>query len=52
MAGSKKLLSYMYYLMAVWQQKFQQVFFVVSIIKSQKKMLKCFLQMIFINVTH
>ena len=31
MAGSKKLLSYMYYLMAVRQQKFQHVFFVVSL---------------------
>ena len=37
-ASSKKLLSYMYYLTTVRQQKF--------------KMLKCFLQMIFIDVTH
>ena len=52
MAGSKKLPSHMYYLMAVWRQKFQHVFFVVSIIKSHKQMLKCFLQVIFIVVTH
>ena len=52
MASGKKLLSYMYYLMAVRWQKFQCVFFVVSIIKSHEQMLKCFLQMIFLNVTH
>ena len=51
-AGGKKLLLYMYYFTAVRQQKFQHVCFVVSIIKSHKQMLKCFLQMIFINVTH
>ena len=51
MAGSKKLPSYMYYLMTVQQQTFQHVFFVVSIIKSHKQMLKCFSQMIFIDVT-
>ena len=52
MADGKKLPSYMYYLMAVWCQKFQCAFFVVSIIKSHKQMLKCFLKMIFIDVTH
>ena len=52
MADGKKLPSYMYYLTAVRRQKFQRVFFVVSIIKSHKQMLKCFLQMIFIDVTH
>ena len=52
MTGGKKLPLYMYYLMAVWRQKFQRVFFVVSIIKSHKYMLKFFLQMIFIDVTH
>ena len=46
MAGGKRLLSYMYYLTAVRRQKFQRVFFVLSIIKSDKQMLKCFLQMI------
>ena len=51
MAGGKKLPSYIYYLMAVWRQKFQCMFFVVSIIKSHKQMLKCFLQMIFIDVS-
>ena len=45
MAGGKKLSSYMYYLTAVRQQIFERVFFVVSIIKSRKQMLKCFLQM-------
>ena len=52
MAGGKKLPWHMYYLTAVWWQKFQHVFFVVSIIKSHKQILKCFLQMIFIDVTH
>ena len=52
MASGKKLLLYMYYFMAVRWQKFQHVFFVVSVIKSHEQMLKCFLQMIFINVTH
>ena len=40
----------MYYLMAVQQQTFQHLFF-VSIIKNHKQMLKCFSQMIFIDVT-
>ena len=35
----------MYYLAAVRRQIFGRVFFVVSIIKSRKQMLKCFLQM-------
>ena len=52
MAGGKKLPSYIYYLRAVWRQKFQHAFFDVSIIKIHKQMLKCFLQMIFIDVTH
>ena len=51
MAGGKKLPSHMYYLTAVRRQKFQRMFFVVLIIKSHKQMLKCFLQMIFIDVT-
>ena len=42
----------MYYLTAVRWQKFQCVFLIVSIIKGHKQMLKCFLQMILINVTH
>ena len=52
MTGGKKLPSYIYYLTVVWRQKFHRVFFVVSINKSHKQMLNCFLQMIFIDVTH